>query len=423
MKQTLPMNREIRPVGTDRVDEYLEIYLNAYPAFKSLDAECREYYRNKTLLDMSTDKEVDFYGMFQDDKLVALMKLVNFRMNLYGKLQPAVGLMSLAVHPLYKKQGIALSMVRFYEEYTAEKGADVAVLLPFNIGFYRKMGYGLGGRMDEYHIQTADLPKRKDLSHLRLMTMDDMDDLLACQERFSSENHGLLVKYEEEIRGMRGDESLLKVGYYEEDTLQGYAIYRFVDASETNYTMNRIEVDELIYRDGEVLKDLLGFFRNQADLAQTIILRSGEEDFYHLLPNPAHVSNYYIPYGYLQTNVSAMGNMYKILDPVRFVENTSYRRFPKLDKTVCFRYLDEMSGETSDLVVTFRDGHWSASETGDADCTITCAKSDLSALLMNCGRLASFLRLGVMEIDKPEEADVIDLLLYHNQKPFSNSDF
>jgi hypothetical protein len=49
--------------------------------------------------------------------------------------------------------------------------------------------------------------------------------------------------------------------------------------------------------------------------------------------------------------------------------------------------------------------------------------SDLSALLMNCGRLASFVRLGVMTIDNPAETPVLDMLLYYAQKPFSNSDF
>ena len=32
-------NREIRPIGTEYVEEYIEIYLNAYPAFKALDED------------------------------------------------------------------------------------------------------------------------------------------------------------------------------------------------------------------------------------------------------------------------------------------------------------------------------------------------------------------------------------------------
>ena len=415
-------NRQIRPVGPDYVEEYLEIYLNAYPAFKSLDEECRQHYREKTILDMTTDKEVDFVGMFEGDKLIALMKLVNFQINLYGQMQPAVGLMSLAVHPLYKKQGVALAMVRYYEDYTRDK-SDVAILLPFNMGFYRKMGYGLGAKMDEYHLATDQLPKCSDLSPLRLLQLDDIDEVLACHETFARDNHGMLIKFEEEIREMRGDYSTLRVGYYDnKGQLAGYVAYRVEEASDTNYTLNEIVVDELIYRDGKVLRTLLGFLRNQADLAQSIAIRSGEEDFYHLLDNAADLSGNYIPFGYLQTNTSAMGNMYKILDPARFVENTSYRTFPKLDLTARFRYTDELADRKKSVTISFKDGTWTPTDE-HPDVTITCRQGDLSSLLMNCGRLGSFLRLGIMEADDPQRAADLDMLLYYSQKPFSNSDF
>ena len=422
-KMTTMAKREIRPIGPEVVEQYLEVYLNAYPAFKSLDDECRQFYREKTIFDMTNDKEVDFIGMFDGDKLIATMKLVNFQMNVYGRMQPAVGLMSLAVHPLFKKQGAALAMVRYYEAYAAER-SDIAVLLPFRMDFYRKMGYGLGGKMDEYHIPTLHLPKCKDLSHIRLLSREDIDAVLACHTAFAKANHGMLIKYEEEIRDMRADESTIRVGYEEGGELVGYAAYHFAQENDVNYTMNRIVVDELIYSDGTVLRALLGYLRNQTDLAETIVIRSGEEDFYHLLPDAADVSGNYIPFGYLQTNVSAMGNMYKVMDPEKFVAHTDYRQFPAIDKTVRFQYLDEMASEEKSLTVAFADGRWSvAKEDAKVDATITCAMSDLSALLMNCGRLASFVRLGVMTIDNPAETPVLDMLLYYAQKPFSNSDF
>ena len=414
--------REIRPVGPDYLEEYLEIYLNAYPAFKSLDKECRQSYREKFMLDMTTDKEVEFVGMFEGDKLIAQMKLVNFKLNLYGQIQPAVGLMSLAVHPLYKKQGVALAMVRYYEDY-AQSRSDVAILLPFNMAFYRKMGYGLGAKMDEYHMQTAQLPKYLDLSALRLLTMDDLDEVLACHEAFARSNHGMLIKFEEEIREMRGDFSTFRTGYYDDGKLVGYVAYRMVDVSETNYTLNELVVDELIYRDSTVLKTLLGFLRNQGDLAQTIVLRSGEEDFYHLLDDAADLCGNYIPFGYLQTNVSAIGNMYKVLDPAGFVEHTDYRTFPGIDLNARFCYHDEMADTDETLNIAFRDGKWSNAPDVDPDITITCRMSDLSSLLMNCGRLGSFVRLGVMSVDCIDRLADLDLLLYSSQKPFSNSDF
>lgn len=110
--------RKIEKIGKGFIEDYLDVYLNAYPAFKALDDKCREAYRAKTTFDMDNDKDVEFIGFFNDNKLVSTMKLVNFQMNLYGQMNPAVGLMSLAVHPLYKKQGIALEMVKYYEDYT-----------------------------------------------------------------------------------------------------------------------------------------------------------------------------------------------------------------------------------------------------------------------------------------------------------------
>ncbi|MBR3260373.1 MAG: GNAT family N-acetyltransferase, partial [Firmicutes bacterium] len=311
--------RDIKKIGPEIMDEYMYIYLNAYPAFKDLDEDCYKKYEAKNIRDMELDDDVDFYGCFEDGKLVATMKLVSFQMNLFGRMHKAVGLMALGVHPLHKKQGIALEMVRFYEKYAVEHGALVCPLLPFRMDFYRKMGYGLGSRMDEYHLPTVNLPKCDDLSGLRPLSLDEIGEVFAVNDRFCEMNHGMLKKFSEEKRLMEADTATQRMGCFKDGELTGYAAYRFENASDTNYTLNRIVIDELVYFDGETLRKLLGFFRNQADLAQTIVIRSGEEDFYHLFTDPSHVSGYYIPNGYLQTNVSAICNMYKVMDPEAFV--------------------------------------------------------------------------------------------------------
>lgn len=40
-------NRTIRPLTQQDLEAYLDIYLNAYPAYKTLDEACREHYREK----------------------------------------------------------------------------------------------------------------------------------------------------------------------------------------------------------------------------------------------------------------------------------------------------------------------------------------------------------------------------------------
>ncbi len=76
----------------------------------------------------------------------------------------------------------------------------------------------------------------------------------------------------------------------------------------------------------------------QEDLAQTVILRTGEEDFHHLLDDPQDVSRGYIDFGFLQTNVSAVGTMFKLVDGCALMKKTAYRTFPagKITAAFCF---------------------------------------------------------------------------------------
>ena len=416
----------IRPLTEADIEAYLDIYLNSYPAYKSLDEECRQHYRDKHRLELREDRQVQTVGLFEGDTLLATMKLIRFSMNFFGKMQPACGLMALEVHPLHKKKGVALEMVRYFEDYARRIGALLTLLLPFQIGFYRRMGYGFAGKLYEYHLPTAALPKVDAAvrEHLRLMQPEDFDAALACHSRFAAKNHGMVEKFEEEVRAARGDIQVRRIGYYDGGQLRGYAAYRFESASDSNYTQNRLSVEELVYEDGAVLRALLGALRLQEDLAQTVILRTGEEDFHHLLDDPQDISKNYIDYGFLQTNVSAIGTMFKLVDGEMFVEKTAYRSFPAGTLTAAFRYRDEMADCDKCLRIAFDGGRWAvAAADSTADVTVICRQGDLASLLMGSCGLEAMLRLGAATADNDEKAPELARLLHYGQKPWLNSDY
>ena len=416
----------IRPLTEADIEDYLDIYLNSYPAYKSLDAECRQHYREKHRLELREDRQVQTVGLFEDGVLIATMKLILFSMNFFGKMQPACGLMALEVHPLHKKKGAALFMVRYFEDYARQNGALLTLLLPFQISFYRRMGYGFAGKLYEYHLPTAALPKlnAETRKHLRLMQPEDFDAALACHSRFAAKNHGMVEKFEEEIRAARDDIQVRRIGYYADGQLRGYAAYRFESASESNYTQNRLSVEELVYENGAVLRALLGALNLQGDLAQTVILRTGEEDFHHLLDDPQDISKNYIDYGFLQTNVSAIGTMFKLVDGETFVEKTAYRTFPAGTLTAAFRYRDEMADCEKLLRITFVAGRWAvAAADSAADVTVTCRQGDLASLLMGSCELEAMLRLGAVSVDDGAKVQELARLLHYGQKPWLNSDY
>ena len=478
-------NREIRPLTPADMDDYITIYLNAYPAFKDIGEEGRKIYTQRNLQSLTEYDHVNFFGLFEDGTLIAIMKLIDFSINLFGKMQPATGLMSLAVHPLHKRKGAALDMVRFFEDYTRQSGGLVAMLLPFRMDFYRKMGYGFGAKMDEYRIPTRVLPScsKEEQKNLVLLSSSDpssLDRILECHTACARRNHGTLLKFEEEIRDMKADTVSRRIGYADRSAaapsvsdaesaspsadgdgrLRGYVSFRFVSESDVNYTMNRMEVDELVYEDGQVLRSLLGALKMQADLAETVVIRTGEEDFYHILEDPQDVSGNYIPFGYLQTNISAIGNMYKVIDPAAFVSATSYRVFPPLQDAISVSFLaeDELNGETKTCTLAFRpdtvdpnsagpaasngavnpngtvapDGmgagqtcsRWSVVTADAADpITVRLKLSDLSSVLMGSLRLGALVRLGGASISDPSALPLLDHLLCVAQKPFTNTDY
>lgn len=456
--------REIRPLTQQDIEAYLDIYLNSYPAYKSLDAECRQHYREKHQLELREDREVQTVGLFEDETLIATMKLVNFSMNFFGKMQPACGLMALEVHPLHKKKGAALEMVRYFEAYAKENGALLTLLLPFKIGFYRQMGYGFAGKLYEYHLPTAVLPKmeKEARQHLCLMQPEDFEEALDCYNRFAARNHGMVEKFEEEVRGSRDDIQVRRIGYYADATaeefrtdgtaaadgaddrprLRGYVAYRFESTSETNYTQNRLSVEELIYDSGEVLRALLGALKMQEDLAQTVTLRTGEENFHHLISDPQDISKNYINFGFLQTNIAAIGTMFKIVEPEAFIQKTDYRTFPSGSLTAEFCYFDEMQHAEQKIRIRFADGRWSLAETaeGPAEVTVRCSQGEFASLLMGSADLGALVRLGAVSVStgetgsdgsagnsgNAEQAGAVQMLtqmLYCSQKPWLNADY
>lgn len=423
-------NRVVKEVSPELIEDYLTIYLNAYPAFKNIGDEGREKYRKRYLDSMTNDKNITFCGLFEDGTLIALMKLIDFSMNAFGKMQPAVGLMSLAVHPMHKKKGAGRDMVRFFEKYVKDTGALVAMLLPFRIDFYKKMGYGYGSKLEEYRIPTVNLPAFENTSNIEFLSADDLPSILKFQAEFASMNHGMLEKFEDEVRDMKGDSDSRRIGYIKDGKLKGYAVYNFVCESEVNYTLNRIEVNELAYDSPEVLRSLLGYLRNQSDLAQTVVIRTGEEDFYHILPSAQDTSGNYIDFGFLQTNVGAIGTMYKIVDIKHFVEATKYRKFIPLEVSVKFEYYDELEHADKSVSIGFEtcDGQkgscWHVID-DDAPCSVTarCNLSDLSSLFMGSCKLSSLVRLGSMTLSDNEYEDILDALFYCKQKPWTNTDY
>jgi len=427
--------REILKLNKSHIDAYTDIAFNAYPSFKDFSKEAMDAYKEEALFIMENDPVVTFYGMFENQELVAVMRLFDFKMNCFGKIIPVSGLGFLGVHLLHKKKGIAKAMVDFYESHYRERQIPIGLLLPFRPDFYKRMGYGLGTKMNHYRLGASRLPKASQMpqhqtSRLSYVKREELEKLLACHRHVMANTHGMIEKFGDEIRPIFGDPFNHIIGVFNEgEEITGYLIYQFKNAKAGNYTITNLVVKELVYQSPEDLHMLFGFIRSQEDQINLVIFNTEDEHFYHLFDNPLNDTHNYIPYGYLETNTQAIGAMYKLFDVrMAFLQN-SHRKYGSETLTVRFIIHDNYHGEgLEDVSVSFDDGKVTCVSSFDkssalANVIVKISIADFSTLFLGISSVRGLYQLGLLTLNNLEVLDTLDRLFYYHQKPVCYTDF
>ncbi len=415
--------RAIRQLDENHIADYADIAFNAYPSFKDFSPEARHLYEENVLLIMRTDPGVTFFGLFEDETLIGVMRLFDFQMNAFGVMIPISGLGFLGVHLMHKKKGVARELVAFYEERYLSQKVPIASLLPFRPDFYKPMGYGFGTKMRQYRIPTEFLPNLPKTDFLRYLTPEDMEAILDCHKRVVQKSHGRIMKIGDEIRDLFGESVNRVVGSFDDKgQLTGYLVYKFQNGKAGNYTINHLVVKEMIHESPAVLKNLLGYLKSQQDQIALVIFNTEEEHFHYLFSNPLNDTHNYIPYGYLETNTEAIGMMYKVIDTAMAFEQCGHRAYNHVKVTFRLDIEEDYSKEVESSIVTL-DGTKAVLGSGGYDVTLKIKRSDFSALFIGCTSISGLYGLGLIELDDESFLNALDLAFYTPQKPVCYTDF
>lgn len=415
--------REILKLDESHIDAYSDIALNSYPSFKDLSEDGIKEYKEIVRQTMRDDKNVTFYGMFEEEKLVAVMRLFDFSMNLFGEMAPASGLGYLGVHLMHKKEKCAKEMIEFYEDIYREKSIPIALLLPFRPDFYKKMGYGFGTKMNQYRLPIWSIPAYFGNNDIRYIDNNDIESLIECHSRAVKKTHGMIMKIDDEIRNLVSDPYNKIIGNYDsEGNLNGYMVFQFQNAKADNYTINNIYMEELIYEDSLVLKKLLGFLRKQEDQVGLVIFNTEDEYFHYLFDNPLNDSLNYIPYGNLESNTQAVGLMYKILDVRKAFEQSTHRNYNNSNLNIRFLIYDEMKKQEEEVIVNFENGKVNIKDK-KYDATLRMNLANFSSLFLGSASVIGLYKLGILELDHLDLLEEIDRTFYYPQKPVCSTDF
>ena len=413
--------REIKALKKDDFDNYvMNIAYKAYPSFKDYSDDGIASFKRLANIRYEDEKS-KFWAMYEDEKLLAAMRLIDFDMNFFNTMIKSSGLASLGVDLLHKKEKIAKEMIIFYENLYREKNIPIAMLLPFATDFYKKMGYGFGPKMNRYRIKASNVPACFEKADLRYVDRDNLAELFNLHNQYVKQVHGMLEKISDEIDDLLTNNQNIIVGNYENNKMTGYLVFEFENGKDDNYTINNMIVKELVYLDSVTLRKLLGFIKKQEDQVNIVVFDTQNEGFVHLFANPLNDSLNYIPFGNLETNTQAIGVMYKILNVKQAFELYNYRNYNNVSLKTKLVIVDEYQNE-AEVFVEFVDGKALTTNT-EYDVCLKLGIADFSSLFLGCITIKDLYRHGLLELDNLEYLDKLSLAYTVDTKPECNTDF
>ncbi len=410
---------EIKVLSETDYDELVRLQVNAYPGFFGFGSVDKERLR-EAMKKRNEDRRVTFYGSYQDGEMVACWRQHDYQMNLRGTVVPCGGIGGIAVDLHFKRERLAGELMLFYLNHYRERGCPTGVLWPFRPDFYRKMGFGYGGKKQRYVVSPESLPSSTGKKHIFRAIEGDLPELLACYKRLHATRNGLLDETEQSLRTMLFGKSAPHVAVYREgSSITGFLLYRFKSGGTQSALLNDIHVEECLFESPQALPEFCAFLHSQRDQARHVILDIADDNLHHLLGDPRDDSGRVMPPVFHQTNRDGVGVMYRALGIPAVFEALSDANFGAESICVCFTVTDSF-WELTDTSVTvqFESGAPRVDPEIEPDVDLVLSSADFSSMLVGSIPPSKLIDYGLARISNTEAVVALDHLFVVTEPPF-----
>jgi predicted acetyltransferase len=414
---------QIKKITNEQIEEMVGLVANAYTDFEYHQPQKRQLVTERLQKINDEDETVNFWGCFQEEKMVGCMRFHDYTINLHSKKLMAGGIGLVAVDLLHKKERIAKEMLTFFLEYYRDSEASVAMLYPFRPDFYKQMGFGYGTNMNLYKVKPEYFPKGPSKKNIHFVSLKESDSLVNCYNQYAKLTNGLLDKTRFEVDSLFRNPENRIIGCTLDGELQGYCVFTFKNAKKDNFGLNDLIVKELVYLNSQALSEIFTFFHSQADQVNRIIINTQEEDFYFQFLDPRNGSDNLIPFVYHETHTSGVGVMYRILDVNRFLGELVGVQFGGESVAVKWNVADNfLTNNNESFYTRFSSGVLVGAEACDYDVEVTLGIAEFSSLMVGAVSFNSLVKYGLVKASTDQFNFAINSL-FAGKKPICFSGF
>ncbi len=393
------MSREIRALQVGDWAIAAVIRAKAYPGAASLAEEALAQAEQDMLM-MNGWTGLTYYGLFEDEQLLGVMRFHDFQMNLLGKRVLVGGVGGVAVDLLRKKEKVARDLVLFYLRHYREQGACLTALYPFRPDFYKQMGFGYGTKANLYEFVVQGLSNGRSKAHLSLLDKKDLPLLEACHQRYWQRTHGLFERTTEEWERVFRQKEWQVLGYKDGEALLGYLIFNFQKGESGGFLDNDLVVQEWVWEQPVVFAEQAAFLQTQGDQVTRVIYNTQSDDFHLALTDPRARNSVLLSPPSHTSNVQAVGIMYRVIDVPRLFELLADHDFGGVSCRLKIKLRDSLLPENEgEYVVAFVDGKATMMiDTAVYDVAIEIDVAEFSSLVVGAATFARLYQYGLVKI-------------------------
>jgi predicted acetyltransferase len=343
------------------------------------------------------------------------MILYDFIMNVRSTFLPVGGVGLVAVHLLHKKEHVAKELIDYYFRHFRNKKVPLLILYPFRPNFYRQMGFGYGTKINEYRVRSSAFKRGKVKSHLRFLDETNIEGLLDCYNRSVQRIHGMVLGSPREFEYLFMSSTHYVVGYEKNNSIKGFLAFHF--ERKVSQEITSIRVSHLIFDDRDALGEMLTFVHTQLDQFEWVTITTHDETFHHLLSDPRNASRNIIPHVHHESNVQAVGLMYRVLDVAGLFGALDDVRFGDVSCRLRIDVKDSFLAENEvETIIHFQNGRPILGEY-DYEVSIELDISDFSSLVMGVISFKKLYQYGLAKISDLSFLETIHRLFWVEDKP------
>ncbi|MCL2572437.1 MAG: GNAT family N-acetyltransferase [Defluviitaleaceae bacterium] len=400
-------------MNENNLNEMARIQANAYPGFYQTTPMEQVAER---ITKASERPEVSYFCAYKEDTMVGGFNIWDFEMNMRQAKIKAGGVGSIAVDLAHKKEKTAREIMKYFITNIRGKGANMALLYPFNSAFYQKMGFGFGTLLQQLRVKPDELPGGGSKANIQRLTEGDAEKLTVFYNSRAAVTHGLITKRTSDfVQSLKLPAN--RIFAYVDGEVRGYISFQFRKGSEESALVNDMFIGEMLFDSPEVFAQLMSFVKSQADQVRYVIINTQDESIINTIPDPRNHMDRMLFAVYQEVARTGLGVMYRICDVESFLSDIADCKFGDLTMNLHVNISDSFVPENNKIFkLKFENGSCViANTTPDAELTIDIA--EFTSLVMGCVTLRSLVKYGKATLSNVAYLDTLSRSFSLDEKP------